>query len=1190
MGEKIPYFGDYELLGEIGRGAMGVVYRARQVSLNRFVAIKTMLMDVSRVGPEQARRFQTEAEAAACLDHPNIVPVHEVGTHDGYSYLSMKLVEGGNLAQWRKATRDPNSPKSGYLHPLRPEQKSTQPNATNHSNDGMESPTNTRPFEFPSTPSARNRAIATLMAGIARAVHHAHQRGVLHRDLKPENILLDAAGEPYVTDFGLAKFAGSQALLSQNGAVLGTPAYMAPEQARNSREATTASDVYGLGAVLYHLIAGRPPFHGDSLNEVLRQVECAEPQPLSRISSWVDPNLAIICQKCLHKKPSDRYLSAAEFANDLERLLRGEPIQARQVSSSERLWLWCLRRPWVAGTIVTVALAVFTIGFLQWRHTGQVSTLNELLSRSFSGAVIQGAESSFRFGESSEAVANLAKQAREHPDSRPITTRLLSALTWRDWPLPIQAFGSNTNSITFAAFSADGRRVVARDAGGMIDVWDLASSRRVGGTESAPDSTIAFSKTAGWFATVSTSQWIRAIRVEDGKISSFQLPPNTTGLAVSTVGSLFATGVGDRLELRSFETGQRLKAIPLLPRDTGISSPTKTDRNVRVLFSGDGSRVFGIDRERLLVGEVATGRQIATLLLDSAQVEHAFSDSKGNEVVLADATEVVRIDVSRQARIWEVTPGGTIRNLAWDSATEQVAVVIGVGHHGGPVDTVLLEGRTGRVLQTFQNGSGFTGDDPFSPDGGRILIGKRWPTIGVQSLTASSDTSEPIHAARSMETVEFSPDGFQVLISDHAPFASLYDVRPGRARPFLFNQGGLVVAYQASRSGDRVLTASTNGVARLWDVHTTRPLGPELRQASPIVCVALDPDGRRAATGSANGEIVLWDPTRKVPLPGPIRVAGRPLRMAFSPDGQVLAILSDKLGFWIQDLTTDTPLTPGISLDEAGSAGGHRVDAVRFDQSGHRVLVASGRGVFVWGLKPARQLWRTTAPAFDAAFSPDGLHVAVAASMDSQVSILSASTGQTLIGPLSHPDFTVGVGFDPKAELLAATSLDPLVLLWSTKTGQLVRRLSGHTSGVGDVRFSQDGRMTSASSDNSIRIWDCELGLPLSEPLTGHGGTSVSVAEFADGDRRLLAFSRASKGLSLWPCESPPLPAPPWLADLAELLSGGDLGDWRHRESTHVFRLLVLREKLSQLPGDDFYARWARWFFADRATRAPFPE
>jgi hypothetical protein len=308
---QVPYFGDYELLAEVARGGMGVVYRARQVSLNRVVALKMILLVGPLAGSRELQRFKAEAEAVANLDHPNIVPVHEVGAHRGQPYFSMKFVEGGSLAD--------------------------------------------RVSELVQNP----QRTATLLAQVARAVHFAHQRGLLHRDLKPANILIDRNGTPLISDFGLARRMEGESGLTSLGAIVGTPGYMAPEQARAEKQLTTAADVWALGAMLYECLTGRPPFQANNPVETLQQVIGSDPPQPRALNPRADRDLGVIALKCLRKDPAQRYETAGALADDLERWLRGEPIRARSVGLLERSWRRARRTP--ALTALTLAVALILV-------------------------------------------------------------------------------------------------------------------------------------------------------------------------------------------------------------------------------------------------------------------------------------------------------------------------------------------------------------------------------------------------------------------------------------------------------------------------------------------------------------------------------------------------------------------------------------------------------------------------------------------------------------------------------------------------------------------------------------------------------------------------------------------------------------------------------------------------------------
>ncbi len=338
--------GDYELLQEVGRGGQGVVFRARQKSLNRTVALK-----VISLGPwaskAHVKRFRREAEAAASLDHPGIVPIYEVGERDGSCYFSMKFVEGGQLDEVvRSATADSSG---GGREPL----------SIQHA--------------------------AELIAKVARTVHYAHEHGILHRDIKPGNILLDQNGEPHLTDFGLARLVEAESTVTRTKEVLGTPSYMAPEQAvGETKTLTSATNVYGLGAVLYQLLTGQPPFAGGTTYETVKLLLEAEPRPPRLLNPKIDRELSTICQKCLEKDPKRRYSSALALAEDLEHWLKHEPIQAKPSGVFTHSRKWVRRNPALVGTAtVCLLLGAASIWFLRqpdWTRQISAATKKLLLS------------------------------------------------------------------------------------------------------------------------------------------------------------------------------------------------------------------------------------------------------------------------------------------------------------------------------------------------------------------------------------------------------------------------------------------------------------------------------------------------------------------------------------------------------------------------------------------------------------------------------------------------------------------------------------------------------------------------------------------------------------------------------------------------------------------------------------------
>src|SRR2546428_1558362 len=312
-------FGDYELVEEIGRGGQGVVYRARQKSLNRIVALK--VIGLAHWATEaHVKRFRMEAEAAAHLDNPRIVPIYEIGERDGACYFSMKLIEGGQLDKIIGSELMPG------------------------------------------------RKAAELMATLAQPLHHAHQNGVLHRDVKPGNILLDTKGEPHLTDFGLARLVETESTITRTLEVLGTPSYMAPEQAAgNNTQLTSATDVYGLGAVFYQLLTGQPPFAGGTTYETIKLLLDTEPRQPRLLNPKIDRDLSTICLKCLQKDPKRRYPSALALAEDLEGWLKHEPIQARRAGIFTRGRKWVRRNPTVAVVVASLVVLSGAVGIMVWK-------------------------------------------------------------------------------------------------------------------------------------------------------------------------------------------------------------------------------------------------------------------------------------------------------------------------------------------------------------------------------------------------------------------------------------------------------------------------------------------------------------------------------------------------------------------------------------------------------------------------------------------------------------------------------------------------------------------------------------------------------------------------------------------------------------------------------------------------------
>jgi tRNA A-37 threonylcarbamoyl transferase component Bud32 len=613
-GATVRYFGDYEIQKELGRGGMGVVYKARQISLNRPVALKLIKAGVLADDAE-LRRFQNEAEAVALLDHPGIVPVYEVGEHEGQRYFSMKLIEGGNLSEHLASFKD---------DPV---------------------------------------AAVTLLTETAEAVQHAHLRGVLHRDLKPANILIDTEGHPHITDFGLAKRVEDDVDMTASGAILGTPAYMGPEQAAGRRGTiTTATDVYGLGAIFYALLTGKAPFGGEGVIETLDAVRSRPPEPPTKRNAKVPRDLELICLKCLEKAPADRYPTAGALADDLRRWAAGETVSVRAAGAVERLAKWARRKPTIAAAYTLGLLTLLFGGLggvavLQWRAAARARD-GEATARAIAEQALRGettaratAERALRGeaiarvnAESAEEAEATARATAERARDGEATARAaaeqqrekferfdygrtmqVAYQEWRENNVPatvalledtrpdlrgwewryvhrlchsdLLTLKGHTTSLTSASFSPDGSRIVTASLDKTAKLWDARN-----GTE------------------------IHTFKGHTDFVYSASFSPD---------GSRVVTASKDKTaKVWDAKTGADLRTLK------AYDSTLEIETNFFIIwsasFSPDGSRVVTASNDGVAkVWETNTGREVLKLKGHTREVNSASFSPDGSRIVTA---------------------------------------------------------------------------------------------------------------------------------------------------------------------------------------------------------------------------------------------------------------------------------------------------------------------------------------------------------------------------------------------------------------------------------------------------------------------------------------------------------------------------------------------------------------------------
>ncbi len=981
IGQRIA---GYEVLGELGRGGMSVVYKARQAHPNRLVALKMVLVG-SHASAEQRARFLAEADAIARLRHPHIVQIHEVGRHEGLPFLSLEYVGGGTLAR--------------YL-------------------GGMPQPP---------------RQAATLVEKLARAVHHAHRQGVIHRDLKPANVLLTEDGTPKVADFGLARHDRPE--LTATAAVMGTPSYMAPEQAAgDSRAVGPAADIYSLGAILYECLTGRAPFRGDSNLETLQLAAHTEPVPPSELRPAVPRDLETVCLKCLEKEPAQRYATADELADDLARHLRGEPVRARPLGRVGRAWRWCRRKPALA--LLVTALVVALVG-------------GTVVSSSLAWWALDEAGNAHT---QAQAAGESAVQSRREQESGERQLYLAR--------IGLLRIALNEGNLTRARQLLDATR--PRDGG--------QDCRRV--------------------------EWYYYEGVLHADLRTFQLPCAVAALAVSPDGRRVAAAGASKVVVWEVPSGHELFSFEIANFDTAYSLAFSPDgTRLACGFGTSESMAFQFTQPHMaklgkhasggvLIWELANGSAITNITEFGGSVLAVAFRPDGKQLAGAFCpTLFARADlrspwtwISGQVRVWDVETGRTQVTLDWPGF-DWVTF--------SPDGHFLLSGHRAVKVWDFAAGREFD----LSSSDGRLLGASRtgrWLALGhdndvsvILRDTEAGHNLQPLVHAAGPHTAVFSSDARKVACLGSG-WVTVWEVGTGVKYYTHQAHTGLTTDTAFSDDGSVLITGGNDGFVRVWDAQRGGEPRPLPR---PSNALTFTPDGRRLATDGA----LLDAATGRV-----IREFGKG-RTALSPDGRWLAVVGPDLVIRVWDVTNPDK-KPCRELRGATA----EVYKLTVSAAGDRVGCVSGSGVSVWDLQTGEPLLLHPPPevinATRVAFSPDCRQLASAEKNAIKVYDLETGAEDYRLEGFGEIHPIKALTYSPDGRYLASAAPFELIRIWDLK--RRVEAFALEAPGYDNriwMAFSDSGRFAAGSwgkwpDGSNVRVWELE---------TGQETASFRVAPFA---------------------------------------------------------------------------------------------
>ena len=1063
--------GRFEIRARLGAGAFGVVYRAYDPTLDREVALK--VPHPGRLQNEKDKvRFLREGKTAAKLRHPNIVPVYDAGVDGQYQYIAAAFIEGRTL----QTALD--------------EEK----------------------FDL-------SRSVQ-LVRDLAGALYYAHRLGVVHRDVKPANIMLDANGDPLLMDFGLARFQEDADKLTHDGTLLGTPAYMAPEQARGDLDnVRPASDQYSLGVVLYELLCGEVPFSGPPALVISHVINEEPPRPGTEHPERKIPrDLETICLKAMSKKASERYENCAVLAEDLRCWQSGEPIHARPIGKPERLWRWCKRNPVVAGLSAAAAilllLVAVTASFGYVKTSRALTAADESLVRETSARYEteeqrRRAEANAKRADKEAAEAEkktemaeqnlyyvciaLANQKRISGEIEE-AEKVLDAcpVRFRGWEWDYLKRLSHLNSITLrghstfvtdVAFSPDGKRLVICSGDGMVKIWDTSSDREVNTFNEMPAKVLiqnSFTKVA--FSPDGTRL---AVAINDPFANPFtcvKILNSTTGQEVLRLHRVWSRYVAFSPNGKQLAAGNKVWDTSNGQELLTLGAPQSRDFSVAA-FSPDGKRLVSCCdntheyNTAVKIWDTSNGDELLTFHGHRFQVPSVAFSPDGKHLASAGSEGTVKIwdSISGQElltlrghlqRVLDLVFNPDGKYLATASADKTVKI------WNANSGNLLLTLRWHKDLEIITSVA-------FSPDGKRLATGSGVFSGDMKMTQSSADNTAKIWDISCIEGVvtlrgslppQSQPPSRSWVISPvGAP------MNTSNARCVAFNPDGKLIA--------RVFS----GTATIWDTCSGQEVRTFKAGRGLLQSVAFSPDSKQlAATTDGKVKVYIWDVasgqellTLAAILPD---THGDPPVLAYNPNGKHVAVGSAE-SVKIYDVSSGMEvLTLPVRLVRfQGDSSARWKYSIGFDSDGKRLAVGGWGIVAIWDVvsrppKPLVTLQFDSDHAVNSiAFSPDGKRLATGDS-DRTTRVYDAASGQELLTLGGHTAEVSGVAFHPDGKRLATSSSDNTVRIWDVTNGQELLALSGNSRELFSATFSPDGkRLAAGSDDNTVMIWDATL-------------------------------------------------------------------------------------------------------------------